>query len=87
MYGNLFSFYFQAGKGRIAFDGKVAAIRLALTQLYCHLKNFKRNVIFCDSKVAILAVNSNTTSVSPDILECKNLLRDLYAHSKQVVLQ
>ena len=38
MHGNLFSFYSQVGKNRTAFDGEVAAIRLALTQLYCHLK-------------------------------------------------
>ena len=44
-------------------------------------------VIFCDSKVAILAVNSNTNPTSSDIIECKNLLRGLYVFSKQVVLQ
>ena len=72
---NMFSFHSQIGKYRTVFDGEVAAIRLTLTQLYCHLKNFTRAVIFCNSNAMILAINSNTNSTSPDILECKNLLR------------
>ena len=60
---------------------------MPLTQLYYHLKSFITAVIFCDFKVAILAVNSSSTPASSDILECKNLFRRLYDLLKQVVLQ
>ena len=60
---------------------------VALTQLCCHLRSFKRAVSFCDSKTTILGVNSSITPISSDIIEGKNLLKCLHVLPKQVVLQ
>ncbi|XP_015925706.1 uncharacterized protein [Parasteatoda tepidariorum] len=87
VYSHLFSFYFSTGNCTIVFDGEVAAIRVALSQLYCHLSSFVNAVIFCDSKAAIFSVNSNTTPDSFNILECKKLLLGLFGLSKEIVLQ
>ncbi|XP_015922042.1 uncharacterized protein [Parasteatoda tepidariorum] len=83
----LFSLYFSTGNFTTAFDGGVAAIRVALSQLHCHLNSFVMAVIFCDSKAEIFAVISNTTPVSFNILECKELLQGLFGLSKEIVLQ
>ncbi|GFW25278.1 hypothetical protein TNCV_5088441 [Trichonephila clavipes] len=87
VYCHLFSFYLTTGKFTTAFDGEVAALQVALAQLYCHLNSFTRAVVFCDSKAAIFAVNSNSPPDSSSILDCKKLLQSLSEYSKQIVLQ
>ncbi|GFT11092.1 integrase catalytic domain-containing protein [Trichonephila clavipes] len=44
-------------------------------------------VVFCDSKAAIFAVNSNSPPASSSILDCKKLLQSLSEYSKQILLQ
>ncbi|GFT75998.1 nuclear receptor-binding protein [Trichonephila clavipes] len=86
-YCHLFSFYSTCGKFKTTFDGEVAAFQVALAQLHCHLNSFIRAVVFCDSKVAVFAVNSNSPPASSSILDCKKLLQSLSEYSKQIVLQ
>ncbi|GIX76680.1 CAP-Gly domain-containing protein [Caerostris darwini] len=38
-----------------AFEGEIAAIRTALSQLQCHLEKFTRAVILCDSRAALVS--------------------------------
>ncbi|GIY04345.1 hypothetical protein CEXT_641961 [Caerostris extrusa] len=40
------AFYVRVGRGT-AFDGEIATIRAALSQLQCHLEKFTRSVILC----------------------------------------
>ncbi|GIY22873.1 hypothetical protein CDAR_599931 [Caerostris darwini] len=57
VFSEFFSFYVPVGRGT-AFDGEIAAIRTALSQLQCHLEKFTR-VILCDSIAALLAIVSD----------------------------
>ncbi|GFV69544.1 RNase H domain-containing protein [Trichonephila clavipes] len=87
VYCYLFSFYLTTGKFATAFDGEVDALQVVLGQLHCHLNSFTRAIVFCDSKAATFAVNSNSTPASSNILDCKKLLQSLSEYSKQIVLQ
>ncbi|GFV91035.1 RNase H domain-containing protein [Trichonephila clavipes] len=87
VYCHLFSFYLTAGKFLTAFDGEIAALQVALAQLHCHLNSFTRAVVFCDSKAAIFAVNSNSPPASSNIRDYEKLLQSLSEYSKQIVLQ
>ncbi|GFU80040.1 RNase H domain-containing protein [Trichonephila clavipes] len=87
LYCHLFSFYLTTEKFTTTFDDEVAALQVALAQFICHLNSLTRAVVFCDSKAAIFAVNSNSPPASANILDCKKLLQSLSEYSKQIVLQ
>ncbi|GFU69547.1 hypothetical protein TNCV_1351071 [Trichonephila clavipes] len=84
---HLFSFYLTTAKFTTTFDGEVAFLQVALVQLHCHLNSFTRDVVFCDSKAANFAVNSNSPSASSNILDCKKLLQSLSEYSKHIFLK
>ena len=85
VFSEIFSFYFPVGVGS-SFDGEIAAIGVALSQLLCHLDKFTRAVVLSDSKAALLAIVSNNT-LTQDILDCRNYLKSLESLEKVIVFQ
>ncbi|GIY59065.1 protocadherin-like wing polarity protein stan [Caerostris extrusa] len=81
-----FSFYVPVGRGTV-FDGEIAAILTALSQLQCHLEKFTRAVILCYSRAALLAIVSNNNPKTQDILDCRYHLENLASLEKTIVLQ
>jgi len=77
----LFSCYMPLGQHSTAIDGEIEAIRTALRLLNLRLNKFERDVIFSDSKAAILFAGSTETK------DCQVLIRQLKAKHKQIVLQ
>ncbi|GIY82790.1 hypothetical protein CEXT_276931 [Caerostris extrusa] len=67
VFSEFLSFYVPVGRDT-AFDGEIAVIRTALSQLQCHLEKFTRAVILCDSRAALLAIVSNNIPKTQDIL-------------------
>ncbi|GIY50757.1 uncharacterized protein CDAR_476771 [Caerostris darwini] len=86
VFSEIFSFYVPVGRGT-AFDGEIAAIRTALSQLQCHLEKFTRAVILCDSRAALLAIVSDSNPKTQDILDCRYRLKNLALLEKTIVLQ
>ncbi|GFQ65177.1 hypothetical protein TNCT_90771 [Trichonephila clavata] len=67
VYCHLFFFLFTT-----TFDGEVAPFKQPLRScIVMSSDSFTRAVVFCDSKAAIFAVNSNSTHTSSNTLDCK----------------
>ncbi|GFU91724.1 hypothetical protein TNCV_4170101 [Trichonephila clavipes] len=62
-----FSFYVPVGRAT-AFDGEIAAIRTALSQLQCNSVKCTRAVILSDSRASLLAVASDNNPITQDDL-------------------
>ncbi|XP_071044091.1 uncharacterized protein [Parasteatoda tepidariorum] len=69
VFSETFSFYAPMRQGS-AFDGEIAAIRIALVQLKCHIDLFKK-VVLCDSRAALLAIASLNNPLTRGILDCR----------------
>ncbi|GFW03167.1 RNase H domain-containing protein [Trichonephila clavipes] len=57
------------------FDGEIAAIRTALSQLQCHLEKFTRAAV------------SDNNPITQDVLDCRHDLKNLSSLGKTIVLQ
>ncbi|GFV12103.1 hypothetical protein TNCV_1795901 [Trichonephila clavipes] len=71
-----FSFYVPVGRAT-AFDGEIAAIRTALSQLQCNSVKCTRAVILSDSRASLLAVASDNNPITQDVLDCRHYLKNL----------
>ncbi|GIY10964.1 RNase H domain-containing protein [Caerostris darwini] len=81
VFSEIFTFYVPVGRDTV-FDGEIAEIRTALSQLHCHLEKFTRAVILCDSRAALLAIVSNNNPKTQDILDCHYHLENLASLEK-----
>jgi len=70
----LFSCYVPLGQLSAAFDGEIEAIRTALHLLNLHHNKFQRDVIFSDSKAAILSAGSTETVISREARDCQAVI-------------
>ncbi|XP_054706520.1 uncharacterized protein LOC129216334 [Uloborus diversus] len=87
VYCELFSFYTPIGNHRSAFDGEIAAICQALSQLQPHLDPFSKAVVLTDSKAALQAIDTPSHSRTLTTDNCLKLLNRLARNNKTVVLQ
>ncbi|XP_035207174.1 uncharacterized protein LOC118182020 [Stegodyphus dumicola] len=81
----IFSFYIPMSRGTAY--SEFVAIHTVLYQLPCHLKKFIRAVILNDSRSSLLAIVSDKSPVSQDLLDCRYYLRNLASLEKTIVLQ
>ncbi|XP_071043016.1 uncharacterized protein [Parasteatoda tepidariorum] len=86
VFSDAFSFYAPV-RQRSAFDGEIAAIRIALVQLQCHIDLFKKAVVLCDTRAALPAIASLNNPLTRDILDCRFQLTKYLAFLKTIVLQ
>ncbi|XP_015907968.1 uncharacterized protein [Parasteatoda tepidariorum] len=87
VYCELFCLYTLIGIYRSAFDGEIAAIYQALSQLRPLLDSFSKVVILSDSKAALEAILAPSRSRTLTIDNCSNLLKWFASNNKIVVLQ
>lgn len=87
VYCELFCLYTPIGNHRSAFDGEIAAICQALSQLRPRLNSFSKVVLLSDSKAALQAIDAPSHSRTLTIDNCLNLLNWLASNNKIVVLQ
>ncbi|GIY08048.1 hypothetical protein CDAR_83691 [Caerostris darwini] len=73
VFSEMFSFYVPVEGTSLRpgteFDGEIAVIRTALSQLQCPLEKCTTAVILCDSRAALLAIVSNNNPKTQDILD------------------
>ncbi|GFV80291.1 hypothetical protein TNCV_4956941 [Trichonephila clavipes] len=86
VFSEFFSFYIPMGRGTV-FDGEIAAIRTALSQLQRHLEKLTRAVILRDSRASRLAVVSDINPITQDVLDYHHDLKNLSSLGKTIVLQ
>ncbi|GFV10662.1 hypothetical protein TNCV_872921 [Trichonephila clavipes] len=74
VFSEFLSFYAPVGRGA-AFDDEIDAIRVALSQLQCHLEKFTGTVMLSISRAALLASDNNP--ITQDALDCHHDLKNL----------
>ncbi|GFQ73484.1 putative rna-directed dna polymerase from transposon bs [Trichonephila clavata] len=83
--GVYFSLSRAVGANCTNYDGEVAAIHMALTEVG---KREDRNIaIFIDSQAAILAVSSVLPSRNGLVLDCQRMINSLINNGRNVTLQ
>ncbi|GFS41153.1 hypothetical protein TNIN_66561 [Trichonephila inaurata madagascariensis] len=81
VFSEFFSLYVPLEQGT-AFNGEIAAIHTALSQLQRLLEKFTRAVILSDSRAPLLAVVFDNNSVTRDVLDCRHDLINLSSLGK-----